>query len=471
MALDKTFWRPARGGIVISAIGLGSIGFFFLFVIFYRGCSLYADDREFQIVLTGQDLGSLEPCGCSSGQWGGLSRRHTLLRSIQSSNIPTMILSTGDLSDQPDRLGEIKFQTQIQSMNLMGYHAVGLGEKDLMLGVDFIQSLIPLMKFRLIASNITQPAGETVFDAVFVLNLNHFRIHVLNILSGEYRSLAELQDLKWVSPQEVLARELKSFPKKESWIVIFHGSLDEARILVENFPKINIMIVSHDVEEPKEGVLNEGETQIVFVPRRGKHVLLLKEKIDAGGRPRLLSYGALPLDEKVSHSEEVDDIFRDYQNILGQERLDQEVARRTVQNVSYVGSSACRVCHTNAYEKWSQSRHAEAFKTLDNLKRAYDPDCLICHSTGFRYQNGFRGEKETSHLALVGCESCHGPGENHVKEPLKNILRKVTPEKCIECHDSENSPQFDYVKYWPRITHGKDSGYSAVHPSKSSEEF
>ena len=86
-----------------------------------------------------------------------------------------------------------------------------------------------------------------------------------------------------------------------------------------------------------------------------------------------------------------------------------------------------------------------------------------------------------------GCENCHGPAADHVKvesglaaatdqqkEALRAALRmKIIANEgnkdgqnfeegqvvknCMRCHDLDNSPDFDFQKYWPAIKHvGKE---------------
>ena len=70
-------------------------------------------------------------------------------------------------------------------------------------------------------------------------------------------------------------------------------------------------------------------------------------------------------------------------------------------------------------------------------------------------------------LVDVGCESCHGPGEKHIKAEgggdmaLQQTLQKamkITVEEsktrqCDTCHDLDNSPDFDFDTYWPFVEH------------------
>ena len=77
-----------------------------------------------------------------------------------------------------------------------------------------------------------------------------------------------------------------------------------------------------------------------------------------------------------------------------------------------------------------------------------------------------------------GCENCHGPGSNHVaaesgdlgvddrqravlRKQIQLTLQDARQNKCMECHDLDNSPDFHdpgaFEKYWKEVEHrGKD---------------
>ena len=86
-----------------------------------------------------------------------------------------------------------------------------------------------------------------------------------------------------------------------------------------------------------------------------------------------------------------------------------------------------------------------------------------------------------------GCENCHGPAAQHAAaengeidatdaeiEKFRAELRlKIVDNEgnktgqvykngkvvdmCMQCHDLDNSPEFDFQKYWPKVKHvGKD---------------
>jgi peroxiredoxin len=124
---------------------------------------------------------------------------------------------------------------------------------------------------------------------------------------------------------------------------------------------------------------------------------------------------------------------------------------------AYVGSEACRSCHATEYDTWLAHRHARATESLAGAGKASDAACLRCHTTGFGQPGGFpRDGAAGAHadLARVGCESCHGPGGDHLKEgasPIGTILALgdkcdscVILQICGSCHDEANDPGFEF---------------------------
>ena len=84
---------------------------------------------------------------------------------------------------------------------------------------------------------------------------------------------------------------------------------------------------------------------------------------------------------------------------------------------------------------------------------AADPECLTCHTVGFGFISGFLSQAETPNHLDVGCESCHGAGGLHLEQPYRNGYGTVTQKTCLVCHTTENSPKFDFDRYFPQITH------------------
>ena len=75
-----------------------------------------------------------------------------------------------------------------------------------------------------------------------------------------------------------------------------------------------------------------------------------------------------------------------------------------------------------------------ALAELATRDRVYagKPACEECHSD--EYQKLLKHE----HKGLA-CESCHGPGEAHGKDPRKDNIEKSSFAVCLRCHEANPS--------------------------------
>ena len=232
--------------------------------------------------------------------------------------------------------------------------------------------------------------------------------------------------------------------------------------------------------EPIDG----SKAVLVQVGIKGMHVGVVGVFDDPRHRIR---YQRMPLDARFPDTREMLDVLASYQQKLQEQGLE-GLGLRPVQHPvgQFVGSAACADCHTKAFEKWEASKHAHATETLvhpgerSEISRHFDPECLSCHVVGwnpqehFPYKTGYLELEKSKPLHGVGCENCHGPGQAHVAaengdvelteaqiEQLRQAQRMdldaKTHEKCLECHDLDNSPDFHvdgaFEKYWEQIAH------------------
>jgi hypothetical protein len=120
----------------------------------------------------------------------------------------------------------------------------------------------------------------------------------------------------------------------------------------------------------------------------------------------------------------------------------------------FAGSESCASCHEREYAIWKASGHAHAFRTLEEKGQHLDQSCTQCHTVGQGFPGGFRNASLTPRLADVQCESCHTAGKGHLTEPGRPYGQVATPAACLTCHTKENSPEFDFARYWEKIKHG-----------------
>ena len=146
----------------------------------------------------------------------------------------------------------------------------------------------------------------------------------------------------------------------------------------------------------------------------------------------------------------------------------------------YIGAKKCKSCHSSEetgdqYGIWSEMKHARAHEVLatdeaialakeQGIDEPQKADaCLKCHVTAHgapqnEIARGFKPELG------VQCESCHGPGEKHMKarfaaagkkddgpvEIAEGELVKPTQETCLQCHNDE-SPSFEKFCFYEMV--------------------
>lgn len=179
----------------------------------------------------------------------------------------------------------------------------------------------------------------------------------------------------------------------------------------------------------------------------GKTLGLLALWVDSKGKIARYYATQLSLTGDVKESELVrqmlTDFYRQNSQVSGVKPLFAGYHLEQDEQNGYASATACQQCHQHEYLQWSATRHAFAFETILRKERYFDAGCVSCHSTGFGYPTGFQVGDHNSTLKGVQCETCHGPGTEHVGNPKKSNIRSgADTGLCLECHDAKHSPGF-----------------------------
>ncbi len=435
-----------------------------LFLIFSLPASAYASSGEVLIVFSGEELGSLEPCGCFEGQIGGISRRGSLVDSLRKQKKTVIPVSLGDLTKGFGRQQEIKAEFLCRAMDEMGYVAHNLGEKDIEMGLPLISYLSQAYKVKFLSSNVE-------FADPLSLELNRClikecpdaarpcKVAFLGIVSKSLIS-DYLSDCVTVhDPAEALRPLVKDLRGSVDLIVLLsHAPLEESIEFAKLFPEIGLIITGHGIDEPEGAITCHNNTLIVTPGTMGKQLGVVRYSMDKTGLTRK-SIALMQLGHSQKDSQRMASLLKEYQQML----IDEDLLGKTVQaplkdGALYVGSAACGICHKAVYRHWLKTRHGAAYNTLVNGGHQYDPECIACHTTGYGYVSGFLSEKENKNLIDVGCESCHGAGSLHTANVRDTSYKyRATGEgRCETCHDSEHSVKFKFDAYWEKIKHPEE---------------
>ncbi len=452
------------------------------------------------LVLTGQLMGYIEPCGCTGleNQKGGLARRHTLIRQLAEERGWNVVpLDVGNQVKSFGKEQEIKFASVVQGLRTMGYKAVTLGDGDLRLTPGEILASIAgndgtVRDF--VGSNVAVLARE-LQPRSLVVEAGGMKIGIASALGEKFESRLRGDELVHESPSaglELAAEELQS-QKCDVTVLLAHTSLEEAKKLTQEVPSFDLVVASGDTSLPTRELEKVSGTNswLMQVGLKAMHVGVVG--IYPGETPPL-RYESVTLDARFGDSPEMLQLLADFQDQLKELGLDGLSIKLQPHPSSkrFVGSAACGDCHTKAFEKWQSTSHSHATDSLvkppnsrGSIARHFDPECLSCHVTGWEpqqhypFESGYLSLEKTPLLTHVGCENCHGPGSAHVAAEdgtgnlsadaiakIRTDMRltlegEAAERKCIECHDLDNSPDFHkpgaFEKYWKKIEHkGKD---------------
>ncbi|GBC92242.1 Cytochrome c-554 [bacterium HR15] len=427
----------------------------------YRGVGSSGEGQPLLIVFGSEINGYLTPCGCSKPMVGGIPRRATLLKQLAKS-YRLLKLENGDLTKASGRQDELKAETLIEMLNLMGYDALNLGEYDFKLGLAYLQALQQRFQGKMLCGNVVDSAGKPLFDAFTLLDTSHngrtVQVLVVGLLSERYADTIrqrnpDLQVLPALQRLDELREQLST--AGELRILLWHGSQQEAEQIAKQHPYFDLIVYAHagDGPLPPKQV---GKTRLVFSGTDAKFVGLAYLEHETNPALTLARIDHIRLTEDYKDDPDALQIKLGYLARVDAEGLLLQVARRpTLNGDTFAGSRACRPCHAEDYRIWERSKHAKAMQTLIDEKHDKDPECVICHVVGLEYEGGFVSMDKTPQLKDVGCESCHGPARKHVQDPLNHKLGKAGEASCMQCHVPAHSPNFDFPTYWQQIEHGQ----------------
>lgn len=434
------------------------IAFCLLAVACIVGCSA-SKTTSLTIVVSGDTAGWITPCGCTANQSGGLERRATLLKSLGPPD-RVVYLDVGGSTAGKSEYQQVKLQSILRGNQLMGLEVHNIGAPETELSPESLVKIGTGADCQWLSANL-QPAKD---HAATQASISSHRVVLRNgvrILITGVVDPGLVKNPQWKA-KDASASVLSIVEKVKADITVVLAYMDEPnlRSLAESLPEVDFMVGG-----PTGQMLapsNVGPVTIMSATNKGKFLARTEwEKKGKVWKPT--KRGAIEvsstLDRNPQQSQNLDQYLsdladRDFSSIesglvgssgpTGSHSPDYQIA----------GTHVCTECHKLSDQSWHASKHSHAWQTLVDKRSQVDPSCQQCHTTGYGVPGGFLQVARSSPLVNVGCESCHGPSNSHALNP-KMKTTYLAREQCVRCHDHENSPEFDYAKYWSKIAHGK----------------
>ena len=181
------------------------------------------------------------------------------MKDLRESQKGVLVLDSGDLLFKkymnPIQENELKglaekAQFIVESLNLMGYDAIGIGDDDLTLGKEFLLDISKKANFPFLSSNLLNEAsGKALFQSSLIKEINGLRIGIFSLLSPDLftgPSDPRKKGLSIRQPIEVaqaMVKELK--PKADLIVLLSHLGYVKDIELAQAVQGINIIVGGH----------------------------------------------------------------------------------------------------------------------------------------------------------------------------------------------------------------------------------
>jgi 2',3'-cyclic-nucleotide 2'-phosphodiesterase (5'-nucleotidase family) len=456
------------------------------------------DGFALTVEASGDLAGSLETCGCPKRPMGGFAWRTGYaaeLAKATKGEVPLVEVDAGRaFADDLTPAGmaddvRIKNEWMLRSFAALDVAAVNVAHSDLVYLAPMMASKgygarerhYPALA-RLVSANVVpKTAAARRFRPYLVRTVSggrlggrRVRVGLVGVTEPAPAALADRLAVASASytigdPVEAVRRAMPELRAKCDLVVVL-AYVDRATAQRIGALGPDVVVAAHQFP-----LFNKtdaaGDATVAYVSTQTKWLSELRLARASAGRLSVVAHRDVPLDAATPSDPDAAALVgsaRAEFTAAQQAALERETTGATAATIEarraalaeaspFAGSESCATCHAYQYKVWQASRHSHAFRTLEEKNRHLDAACTVCHTVRQGEEGGFLSSRLTPRLENVQCESCHGPGKQHVKAPAEPGYGRVDlPSRCVSCHTHENDPDFDFPTYWPKIQHHQD---------------
>lgn len=416
-----------------------------------------------KLIVSCDTAGWIVPCGCTSNQSGGLLRRQSLVQKIAARN--RIIADVGGAAHGVSTYDRLKFEAILQGELAMGLAAHNLGASEIKLGPKYLRELPAELRVVLVSANARDREQKAIAPAVKVAAIDGQRLALVGVVGEEFAT----DEVEILPPRQAVLDALAAISGKyDRAVVLAYVNEQQLDELAQALPEVDLVIggpTGQSVQPHKAGAV-----MVAAVTNKGKFVAAL-DVPHAGSNEWKTSILELT-DKYADHPRQKQNLAAFYQTLADRQLRPAETSfveplpAGAPADFRIAGSQSCLECHKNdcrdanhknmTAQDWTKSKHAHAWETLEQKGAHVDAYCQQCHTTGYGLPGGFETFAATPKLVSVGCESCHGPSAAHAKAPKQRqtAFHGQAKSHCAKCHDRENSPGFEYERYWEALVGG-----------------
>lgn len=458
--------------------------------------------------------GEVEPCGCQTGQIGGLHRLAEYLQRAGRTQKNSLFLDAGDAffalpqiesSRRPQELA--KADLIAKAYGYLGLDAYVPGRRDLAAGWKKLAQLAKATGAPFLAANLESTGAQTRFlKKHVILERQGWKVGVFGLVSEE-----DFSGVAGVAPRDALKvarEEIAALKRAGAKIIVALSYLGlESDRQLAAVPGIHLVFGSRSLD-----VLTQpqwvGKALIFQSDVEGRQIGVLDY---VPGNPAKSSHTLVELDKTLEAKNIVTGWVEAHREFVRQLAFSSHPSEGKSKHGFVAQPNVCRRCHEAQYDFWEKTNHSSAYLVLYSKNQHFNPECIGCHSLGFQMAEGFskiaepfvlkekselKGKKvfaeqlmeavfgkDTGPLdsrvdpkrykrlhdrytrtlaqlneaqklekvyAGVQCEHCHGNRHGHPAVKIASRTR-VSEAACLQCHVGSHDPKFNFAEKLPKI--------------------
>ena len=384
-----------------------------------------------------------------------------MLDSLRTRTGRIVLVDVGSFTGSQPGTFELRALFLCEMMKAMEYDGLTIGDGELDLGLDVLRSLAADPALPFVSANLVDAAtGQLLFQPSRVVEKDGVRVGITAVTVP-----TEAMTPQWAAAgivarpaQESLTEVVGDLRRRSDVIVLLaRTSMPESKKLTEAVGGGIDVVVVGNVREGRGRTLAENAGAVyVSAGNRGQALGLAEIALGSDGRPEGTVADEIVLSRDVVEDATTVALVTTFERNLNEEMrtrtMLQQTSRRSGGGHYYVGAENCAACHRHEFEVWTDTPHSTAFRTLRDQEKESLPECYGCHVTGNAGSAGYDPFlTDAASLVNVQCEVCHGMGSAHARDG--SFGRGLLMDTCRDCHDDENSPDWDADVYWRMIEH------------------
>jgi len=239
-----------------------------------------------------------------------------VFKKIRALPTPAVVVDAGDFTpDADDTLAAEKSGLMLETMPMMDYDAVGLGETDLIRGVDYLAEASKVLP--LVCANVKLPPDiQARIPAVRWLDVDGHKVAVTGYVDpllyytwpGAFDrspdSLTVVDPIQALAPVITEARE-----QADLVVVLAHGDKDEISDWLDGVPPVDVVVQGHRPEVP-QGPLEFKRALLVRSGPRSRRVAQLDLNLIAPHTVKGTHFKLWDLSKIHDGDEKLDDVVK-----------------------------------------------------------------------------------------------------------------------------------------------------------------